>query len=293
MKQAMLVFSLMILWPISAFGDEACEKAREYYRHGVELLRYEDRKEAFRKATELCPNYADAFVNLADACENLHEYDKAGHYYNKALSIKPGLFAGLVGLAELCLKSGRYQKAYDTFLKCQAIKPDNESVKSGLKVASHQLKRGRKFLASNEIISCLQEDSVFQVMCMCPGEKYAFMKTRVCIPNVEFNSNSISPTAEGRRQLDEIGKALQSLTLNDTKLLLTGHADSFGSPDTNMKLSENRTVALMEYLTSKYGVNRDLITIRFLGADWPIADNGSAWGRQRNRRVEILLDEAQ
>ena len=100
MKQAMLVFSLMILWPISAFGDEACEKAREYYRHGVELLRYEDRKEAFRKATELCPNYADAFVNLADAHENLHEYNKAGHYYNKALSIKPGLFAGLVGLAD-------------------------------------------------------------------------------------------------------------------------------------------------------------------------------------------------
>ena len=30
MKQAMLVFSLIILWPISAFGDEACEKAREY-----------------------------------------------------------------------------------------------------------------------------------------------------------------------------------------------------------------------------------------------------------------------
>lgn len=293
MKKIILALSFLAFCPIIALCDEACEQAREYYRQGVELLRYEDRREAFRKATELCPNYAEAFVNLADAHENLHEYDKAGYYYSKALSIKPGLYAGLVGLAELYLKSGRYQKAYDTFLKCQATKPDNESVKSGLKVASHQFKRARKFLGSDEITSCLEQDSVFQVMCMCPGEKYAFMKTRVCIPNVEFNCNSISPTPEGRKQLDEIGKALQAIPINDRKLLLMGHADGYGAPEANMKLSERRAVAVLEYLTSKHGINSDLITIKFLGGNWPIADNASEWGRQRNRRVEILLDEAQ
>ncbi len=127
----MVRFILIVLVFINflpfAMADDNCDEARKYYRDGVNLLRYDDRKAAFEKSVKLCPTYAEAFVNLADAYENLGEFEEAEKYYRQAISIKPDLFNPFLGLGELYLKTGRYMDSYDAFqrdLKSNLITKD-------------------------------------------------------------------------------------------------------------------------------------------------------------------------
>ena len=291
MKRIILLTLALAIFPaVSGAGDD-CENAKAIYQQGVKAMGYEERRELFMRATELCPQYAEAFVNLADAHENLYEYDVAERHYEHALSLKPDFYPSVMGLAELYLKTGRFQESRDSFLKALEIKPNSENAKTGFDVAKHQLGRDRKLLKSVEIKSCFEQDDVFQVMCMCPGKKYSFMKTRVCIPNVEFYSGLSQPTVRGRKQLIEIGEALKSLDVSEKQLVLVGHADSIGDEKANRLLSERRALYVESYLKNKDIINKDSIVMKSLGAGWPIADNSSSDGRQRNRRVEFILQD--
>jgi outer membrane protein OmpA-like peptidoglycan-associated protein len=67
-----------------------------------------------------------------------------------------------------------------------------------------------------------------------------------------------------------------------------GHTDSVGGDDYNMKLSENRASAVRSYLVAQ-GVSADAVTSKGFGKTEPVADNGTAAGRQMNRRVELVV----
>jgi outer membrane protein OmpA-like peptidoglycan-associated protein len=72
------------------------------------------------------------------------------------------------------------------------------------------------------------------------------------------------------------------------KIEVEGHTDSVGGDDYNMKLSENRANAARSYLVGQ-GVSGDAVTGRGFGKTSPVADNTTAAGRQRNRRVELVV----
>lgn len=67
-----------------------------------------------------------------------------------------------------------------------------------------------------------------------------------------------------------------------------GHTDSTGSAETNRTLSQARASVVRDYLAAQ-GVESSHIDVKGLGPDQPVADNASAEGRARNRRVEIIL----
>jgi outer membrane protein OmpA-like peptidoglycan-associated protein len=67
-----------------------------------------------------------------------------------------------------------------------------------------------------------------------------------------------------------------------------GHTDSVGSYESNRALSLRRALTVRDYLISQ-GVAASTIDVEGLGPDRPVADNISAEGRARNRRVEIIL----
>lgn len=79
-----LVLCALMTVPLSVVADDNCDKARQYYQDGIKLLRYDDRKAAFEKAVKLCPTYAEAYVNLADAYENMAEFEPAEKHYKQA-----------------------------------------------------------------------------------------------------------------------------------------------------------------------------------------------------------------
>jgi outer membrane protein OmpA-like peptidoglycan-associated protein len=71
-------------------------------------------------------------------------------------------------------------------------------------------------------------------------------------------------------------------------LAVEGHTDSTGSDELNMKLSDQRANAVRDYLISQ-GLPGDTITAQGFGKTMPVADNSTAAGRQKNRRVEIIV----
>jgi outer membrane protein OmpA-like peptidoglycan-associated protein len=77
----------------------------------------------------------------------------------------------------------------------------------------------------------------------------------------------------------------------DLKIEVEGHTDSVGSDDYNMRLSERRADSVRSGLLQQ-GVNRDAVGTAGFGESRPVATNGTAEGRQQNRRVEIVISGA-
>ena len=74
----------------------------------------------------------------------------------------------------------------------------------------------------------------------------------------------------------------------DLVVAIDGHTDNVGGDEYNQKLSEDRAAAVKNYLISK-GIEESRITSAGHGETMPIADNNTAEGRKKNRRVEMKL----
>jgi hypothetical protein len=69
---------------------------------------------------------------------------------------------------------------------------------------------------------------------------------------------------------------------------LSTHTNSTGSAELNQTLSEKRANAVMDYLVSQ-GLEADALSAKGYGTSNPMADNSTSQGRQKNRRVEIVI----
>jgi outer membrane protein OmpA-like peptidoglycan-associated protein len=100
----------------------------------------------------------------------------------------------------------------------------------------------------------------------------------------DFNKYTLRPAA--REKLAKISGIILShpgLTLE-----VDGYTDSVGGDDYNMKLSEHRADGVREYLVGQ-GITPDSVTAKGFGKDDPVASNDTAAGRQKNRRVEMVV----
>jgi OmpA-OmpF porin, OOP family len=73
------------------------------------------------------------------------------------------------------------------------------------------------------------------------------------------------------------------------KLYIDGYTDNTGRPDRNQVLSEHRAAAVQHYFAGKGIAETRIVSAGHGDAD-PIADNKTAEGRARNRRVVMKLD---
>lgn len=69
---------------------------------------------------------------------------------------------------------------------------------------------------------------------------------------------------------------------------ITGHTDAIGDPAWNRLLSESRAAAVADYLATR-GVAAERLEVQGKGAEQPLADNATAYGRALNRRIEFSL----
>jgi outer membrane protein OmpA-like peptidoglycan-associated protein len=105
--------------------------------------------------------------------------------------------------------------------------------------------------------------------------------------DILFDSGSDSLKAEGIVELNKMADVLAKYS--DDRVKIEGHTDAVGDAKHNQALSERRAQAVKTVLVSR-GVQEKQIEVYGFGETKPVADNGSADGRAKNRRVELHID---
>jgi outer membrane protein OmpA-like peptidoglycan-associated protein len=111
----------------------------------------------------------------------------------------------------------------------------------------------------------------------------------ISIENIQFEANTaIMLPGEGPK-LDRIAEIL--LHYQDRDILVGGHTALAGTGEGQLALSQERAAVVADYLIRKKVRGPDRIVVRGYGAERPVADNTTAEGMRRNRRVEITILE--
>lgn len=111
----------------------------------------------------------------------------------------------------------------------------------------------------------------------------------ISLENIQFQPDSAELLPSELAKLDRIAGVLQDYPNRD--ILVTGHTALAGTEEGRQALSRARAQAVAAYLISK-GVRRpEQVITAGKGATEPVADNATAGGRKRNRRVEITILE--
>ena len=100
-----------------------------------------------------------------------------------------------------------------------------------------------------------------------------------------FDKSVLTPA--DKQQLDTF-----AATLTSTRgyiLQVTGGTDSVGNADYNYQLSQRRADAVVNYLSAKFNIPPHKFYLVGIGKDVQVADDRTAAGRAKNRRVEIQL----
>ena len=109
------------------------------------------------------------------------------------------------------------------------------------------------------------------------------------MPSVTFATNSATIQPRFQTALNDVARVLrEDGTSAKLALVIHGHTDNTGTDAINNPLSQNRASSVLGYLSSQ-GISSSRMTARGYGSTSPIADNGSAAGREQNRRVEITV----
>jgi OOP family OmpA-OmpF porin len=100
--------------------------------------------------------------------------------------------------------------------------------------------------------------------------------------NFAFDSAAIAPESEAI--LDKAVEALKNAPTVHVRV--EGHTDSIGSEQYNLKLSQRRAEAVVNYLVGQ-GIEASRLEPVGYGESEPVASNATKEGRYRNRRVEL------
>jgi outer membrane protein OmpA-like peptidoglycan-associated protein len=108
------------------------------------------------------------------------------------------------------------------------------------------------------------------------------------INDINFTSNSAVLAPESMVVLEEFANYLKQNP--KMKIAIHGHTDNVGDDARNMDLSNERSFAVFEALTAKFGVPKSQISGAYgHGETQPIGDNGTEEGRAKNRRTEFEI----
>ncbi len=100
----------------------------------------------------------------------------------------------------------------------------------------------------------------------------------------DFGRADLRPQVQA--DLRDLAESLQSYPGHDA--VIVGHTDNVGSDATNQSLSERRAAAVSNFIAAD-GISPGRLREVGMGETQPVADNGTAEGRQLNRRVEVAI----
>jgi OOP family OmpA-OmpF porin len=109
--------------------------------------------------------------------------------------------------------------------------------------------------------------------------------------NIEFDTAKAVVKPMYHDLIANAARALQGTPTSTA--VIEGHTDSDGSDKYNLKLSQERADAVMNYMVEKFGIDASRLRSVGYGESRPVADNGTAAGKARNRRVDVVISGVQ
>jgi OOP family OmpA-OmpF porin len=106
--------------------------------------------------------------------------------------------------------------------------------------------------------------------------------------NVEFDYDKSDVKDKYNGEIKKVADFMKEFP--KTTAVIAGNTDSTGSNDYNQKLSERRANSVRKYLINKFGIEASRLSAIGYGETKPIATNDTDEGRQRNRRVDAVLE---
>ncbi len=124
----------------------------------------------------------------------------------------------------------------------------------------------------------------------CPARVIITRQKIEILEKIHFETGKSRIRRDSYPLLEEISDVLNANP--DIELVeVAGHTDDQGTESVNMRLSQQRSEAVMMHLVRQGEVNPDRLVAKGYGPTRPLADNGTDDGRATNRRVEFLILE--
>lgn len=125
--------------------------------------------------------------------------------------------------------------------------------------------------------------------CAFDVQEVAAPPDRLCIAlNVEFATDSAEIRPRYHDRIDKVGEYLKKYPT--TTAVIEGHTDNTGNLEHNMQLSRQRAESVVHYLATKFGIQGDRLSAKGYGPTRRIAYDNTAEGRQKNRRINAIID---
>lgn len=111
--------------------------------------------------------------------------------------------------------------------------------------------------------------------------------TIISMSDILFDVGKATLTQDLKTNLAKIAGILT--IYKDANVQVEGHTDNVGGEEYNQKLSEKRAENVMQFLINPGGIAATRLTSMGYGFTKPIADNATKEGRQKNRRVDLVI----
>lgn len=289
----------LVLISLPALGGD-CGRAREYYEKARKMKVSQNptlvlikKEQLYKKAIELCPDYANAHNNLGDVYEKQGRYEEAIPQYRKASDLAPEEPYPYFGLGDIYYKTHRAAEAKKWYEK-------------GLRYTT------RYDVLTNERLAFVRDiqgggvikAETIRGMLSAPlsttrgaGEIVSITFGEGLIP---FDYDKYDIRDDAKPQLNEIGKALKDMlgasgrdiSVEEREMPvfeIAGHTDKRGTDEYNLGLSKNRAESVINYLVNNFNIPKEGLIPKGYGERLPLCGTGDTKPcHALNRRVEIV-----
>jgi len=112
---------------------------------------------------------------------------------------------------------------------------------------------------------------------------------KYCISlNIEYDINRSDVRPQYRDEVAKVGDFMQKYPT--TTAVIEGYADEVGSDDYNLQLSQKRAEGVVTFLEKNFSIAPSRLSAKGFGKTKPVADNSTIEGKQRNRRINAVID---
>jgi len=113
-------------------------------------------------------------------------------------------------------------------------------------------------------------------------------KVTIRLVGLTFPSGQATVLPAHRPLLEKVQKAAD--VFPRSQIVIEGHTDSYGDDEANLTLSRRRAEAIGAFLTGTLGIQSFRISAVGYGETQPIASNDTPQGRERNRRIDVIIE---